>query len=219
MKKSIFITTAIVVLVSLTTTVLYHFLYELENIVPTSEKQKNKKVLIVPLNDNIEQSYVDSACSYLQHYFPLVQVELADVIDIPNNCHNGRRYRADSILKFLDKLYTSEYYRVIGLTNDDISNTRTLIENGKEVVYPDRGIIGLGQRPGRVCVVSKYRLGNDIYSFAKVTTHEFMHTLGVPHCAHEKCIMQDGNGSTKPLRESNHIHQECLDIAYKTIIK
>ncbi len=136
--------------------------------------KKNKKVLTIPTNDNIEQSYVDSACSYLQHYFPQVQVELADVIDIPNNCHNGRRYRADSILKFLDKLYTSEYYRVIGLTNDDISNTRTLIENGKEVVYPDRGIIGLGQRPGRVCVVSKYRLGNDIYSFAKVTTKSFL---------------------------------------------
>lgn len=220
MKKSIFITTAVVLVsLTLTTPVLYHVPYKLENIVSSPEKQKTKKVLIVPLNDNIEQSYVDSACSYLQHYFPVVQVELADVIDIPNNCHNGSRYRADSILNFLDKLYTLEYYRVIGLTNDDISITRTLTRNGKKIVYPDRGIIGLGRRPGKVCLVSKYRLGNNIYSFAKVTTHEFMHTLGVPHCTHEKCIMQDGNGSGKPLRESNHIHQECLDIAYKTIME
>jgi len=218
MKKAILIPVAIVILLASIITI-YHFPYKSESVILGAKKQQIKKVLIVPLNGNIKQTYVDSAVSYLQHHFPQMQVELSDVVDIPNNCHNGKRYRADSILKFLDKLYTSEYYRVIGLTNDDISITRTLTKNGKKVVYPDRGIIGLGRKPGKVCVVSKYRLGNNIYSFAKVTTHEFMHTVGVPHCEHEKCIMQDGKGSGKPLRESTHIHQECLDIVYRTITK
>jgi len=218
MKKAILIPVAIVILLALLSTIC-HFTYKSTHVILGPKQQQTKKVLIVPLNGTIEQTYIDSAVSYLQHHFPQMQVELSDVVDIPNNCHNGKRYRADSILKFLDKLYTSEYYRIIGLTNDDISITRTLTKNSKKVVYPDRGIIGLGRRPGKVCVVSKYRLGNNIYSFAKVTTHEFMHTVGVPHCEHEKCIMQDGKGSGKPLRESTHIHQECLDIVYRTITK
>jgi len=217
MKKAILIPVAIVILLA-SLSIICHFTYKSMHVIGPKQQQ-TKKVLIVPLNGNIKQTYVDSAVSYLQHHFPQMQVELSDVVNIPGNCHNGKRYRADSILKFLDKLYTSKYYRVIGLTNDDISITRTLTKNGKKVVYPDRGIIGLGRKPGKVCVVSKYRLGNNIYSFAKVTTHEFMHTVGVPHCEHEKCIMQDGKGSGKPLRESTHIHQECLDIVYRTITK
>jgi len=175
-----------------------------------NKKELPKKVLIIPLNKGVKKHYLDSAVSYLTHHFPDIEVSIADPVKIPKSCHNGRRYRADSVLNFLDKIKPDSVYRVIAVTSDDISITRKLEENGKIVTYPDRGIIGYGRKPGSVCVASNYRISKNIYSFAKVVTHEFMHTLGVSHCNHDKCIMQDGKGSGKPLRESTHIHEICL---------
>jgi len=175
-------------------------------------KPKVKNVLVIPLNDGVSESYTDSALTMLKHKFPNVNIIMGDKIKLPKSCFNGRRYRADSILKFLVKIKPDSIDHVIGLTSSDISVTRTLIRNGKKKVYADRGIMGLGKKPGPVCVISSYRIPK-IENFAKTTVHEFMHMLGVPHCTHKNCIMQDGNGSGKNLRESNHIHDSCYKIA------
>ena len=73
------------------------------------------------------------------------------------------------------------------------------MKNGKEVTYPDRGIFGLSRASQGVCVVSKYRTV-DVETFSKTVLHEFIHTLGVPHCKHKGCIMQDGEGSGKKIK-------------------
>lgn len=179
-------------------------------------KDEKKYVLVLPLNKGVKETYMESALTMLKEEFPDVNIILGEKTKLPKSCLNskGTRYRADSILKFLDKTKPDSVYKVIGLTSSDISITRILFVNGKKRVYPDRGIFGLGRKPGTVCVVSSYRTGS-IETFSKTTVHEFMHTLGVPHCEHKHCIMQDGKGSGKNMRESNHIHQHCHDLARK----
>lgn len=177
-----------------------------------------KYILVIPLNDGVTNSYMDSALNMLKNKFPEVNIIFGDKRKLPKNCFNGRRYRADSILLFLDKIKPDSIYKVIGLTSSDISITRTLNRNGKKKVYKDYGIMGLGRKPGSVCVVSSFRIPK-IENFAKTTVHEFMHTLGVPHCKHKNCIMQDGNGTGKNMRESTHIDKQCYKLAKKRLKK
>lgn len=212
MKKITF-TTAFVIISILFTNCINtdnHFKPYVKNV------ESRKTILILPLNKGVNDKYLSSSLDMLRNNFPEVDIIIGGPIKLPNTCLNNKktRYRADSILVFLDKIKPDSVDKVIGLTSSDISVTRTLTVNGKKKTYPDRGIFGLGRRPGSVCVVSNYRTGS-VETFSKTTSHEFMHTLGVPHCEHERCIMQDGKGSGKNMRESNHIHKECYDLAMK----
>ena len=184
----------------------------------TPHNNAKKYILVIPLNDGVTKSYMDSALNMLKNKFPEVNIIIGEKRKLPKNCFNGRRYRADSILLFLDKIKPDSTYKVIGLTSSDISITRTLNRNGKKKVYKDYGIMGLGRKPGSVCVVSSFRIPK-IENFAKTTVHEFMHTLGVPHCKHKNCIMQDGNGTGKNMRESTHIDKQCYKLAKKRLKK
>ena len=126
------------------------------NITPHNIGKKN--ILVIPLNDGVTKLYMDSALNMLKNEFPEVNIIIGEKRKLPKNCFNGRRYRADSILLFLDKIKPDSTYKVIGLTSSDISNTRTLNRNGKEKIYKDYGIMGLGRKPGSVCVVSSFRI-------------------------------------------------------------
>ena len=170
-------------------------------------------VLLLELNKGVSEQQLAEACNLLEENFPRLKIVKGGKVQLPSSCYNGKRYRADSILRYLDQIKPDSVTKVIGITSSDISNTRTLVKNGKKVTYPDYGILGLGRRPGTVCVVSNHRMGGNAETFSKTVLHEFMHTLGVRHCTHEKCIMQDGNGSGKNMRESTHVHKECLAIA------
>jgi len=174
-------------------------------------------VLLLELNKGVSEQQLAEACNLLEENFPRLKIVKGGKVQLPSSCYNGKRYRADSILRYLDQIKPDSVTKVIGITSSDISNTRTLVKNGKKVTYPDYGILGLGRRPGTVCVVSNHRMGGNAETFSKTVLHEFMHTLGVRHCIHEKCIMQDGNGSGKNMRESTHVHKECLAIAMEGI--
>jgi len=102
-----------------------------------------------------------------------------------------KRYRAELILAALMK-QTRE--RILAVTALDISTT-------KEPVV-DWGILGLGTIGGRTAVVSSYRCRRRAPStrvaeirLAKVAVHEIGHTLGLPHCPHRGCLMEDAAGS------------------------
>lgn len=180
------------------------------------KESKQKSILILPLNNGIDEKYMDSALEMLKKEFPEVKIIVGEKTKLPKNClnHNESRYRADSILVFLSDIKPDTIDKVIGLTSSDISTTRTLMVDGETKTYSDYGILGLGRRPGDVCVVSTYRT-KTLETFSKTTIHEFMHTLGVPHCEHKLCIMQDGKGSGKNMIESTHIHKECYELAMK----
>jgi archaemetzincin len=112
-----------------------------------------------------------------------------------------KRYRAALLLDHLERQEASLYVHVLGLTAQDISET-------KGAVY-DWGIFGLAYLDRRPCVVSTFRLRRNASPallrrrLLKVVRHEVGHTLGLEHCAAAGCVMQDAAGSIKPVDDSD----------------
>ena len=121
------------------------------------------------------------------------------------------RYRADSIIKFQKKEinYTIDF--VLGLTNKDISTTKT-DKSGKtkkpKYKYQDWGIMGLAYCPGNSCIISTFRIktNNKKQYFSrlnKVSVHEFGHNLGLKHCQDKKCVMTDAVENVSTIDNAN----------------
>jgi len=105
------------------------------------------------------------------------------------------RYRADSILNFLER-YNKKHYRFIAaLTSKDISHTNT------QKKVKDYGIIGLGSLNNKGCITSSFKLKKKdteakvLERLQKVTLHEIGHNHGLPHCnSANPCFMKDAKG-------------------------
>lgn len=119
------------------------------------------------------------------------------------------RYRADSLLIWLEKEKSPNVNYILGLTNKDISCTKEQ--------YADWGIFGLGYMPGPSCVVSTFRLKknnatDDLFMerFAKVLLHEIGHNLGLDHCSTVACMMGDANGTINTVdQEEKQLCPSC----------
>ncbi len=173
-----------------------------------SEKKEVKKeiekppvtILIQPFKD-IKPGTVEKVTEGIKKVYPNVKV--LNAIDFPENTYykERNRYRADSIIKFLNGR-TKDGFVTIGLTSKDISATRGKIK--------DFGIMGLGYSPGRACVASEYRLSrkNTDEQFYKVAIHELGHTQGLPHCPEKMCFMRDAEGKN-PTDEETDFCRKC----------
>lgn len=172
-----------------------------------SEKQqqpeKNSEsmtILIQPFKDFSSEN-TSKTTEEIKKIYPKVQV--LEAIDFPANAYykERNRYRADSIIKFLNSR-TKEGFVTIGLTSKDISVTKGKIK--------DYGIMGLGYRPGKACVASKYRLDkkNADEQFFKIAIHELGHTQGLKHCPEKTCFMRDAEGGN-PTDEEKDFCQKC----------
>lgn len=157
-------------------------------------------ILIQPFKD-IKQETVVKVTDGIKNVYPNVKV--LNAIDFPENTYykERNRYRADSIIKFLNK-ETKEGFVTIGLTSKDISATRGKIK--------DFGIMGLGYRPGKACVASSFRLSkeNRDEQFYKIAIHELGHTQGLPHCPEKMCFMRDAEGKN-PTNEETDFCKKC----------
>lgn len=148
-----------------------------------------------------------------KHLVPiyLSEIEVLPKKDIPASClyKPRNRYWAGNILGFLKQQNQGSDFVTIGLTHRDIS---TSIHGNYNY-----GIMGLSFRPGNACVVSTFRLKrkDDLW---KVTTHEFLHSRGLPHCKKDnpKCLMQDAHGKNTFFMK-NRLCQDCQK-ALKNII-
>lgn len=119
----------------------------------------------------------------------------------------GNRYRADKMIAWLKSSCPDSVRTVVGITQHDISST-------KNEQY-DYGIMGLGYKPGRSCIVSSYRPAKTAKSkqhlqerVLKLVLHEMGHNFGLSHCPHETCIMVDAEGKMKLDQEKGLCH-EC----------
>ena len=140
----------------------------------------------------------------LKEIYPHINIKPA--INLPPAAYfPGRnRYRADSILRYLKDL-TPKGHVCLGLTVKDISTT-----NGE---VKDWGIMGLGYRPGKACVVSSFRLDkrNIDAQFFKVCIHEVGHTQGLDHCPIPTCFMRDAEGGN-PINEEKEFCGKCRQV-------
>lgn len=111
------------------------------------------------------------------------------------------RYRADSIIKNLKNKIGQDSV-IVGLSHNDISTTKNKIQ--------DWGVMGLGYKPGKACVVSNFRLSvtNKNQQFYKLVLHELGHTAGLPHCARQTCLMRDAAGGN-PLDQEKEFCSSC----------
>lgn len=157
-------------------------------------------ILIQPFKD-IKSKTVAKVTEGIKNVYPNVKV--LDAIDFPESTYykERNRYRADSIIKFLNK-ETKEGFVTIGLTAKDISAARGKIK--------DFGIMGLGYRPGKACVASNFRLSkeNRDEQFYKIAIHELGHTQGLPHCPEKMCFMRDAEGKN-PTNEETDFCKKC----------
>lgn len=97
--------------------------------------------------------------------------------------------------KLLDKYKSAQNTMII--TEKDICHF-------KDKLRPEYGIFGLGLRPGKICVISTFRLKRKVNKqktyerLGKVAIHEIGHNLGLYHCTNDKqCLMNDARGTIK----------------------
>lgn len=184
-------------------------------ILSCSEKQERVKepvqkavitILIQPFRD-IQSVKVQAVAEGLKKVYPNVKV--LEVIDFPENAYykERNRYRADSIIKFLNTR-TKEGFITIGLTSKDISVTKGEIK--------DFGVMGLGYRPGKACVASDFRLNkeNSDEQFYKIAIHELGHTQGLSHCPEKMCFMRSAEGKN-PTNEETDFCKKCKTFLIK----
>ncbi|ROI00908.1 matrixin family metalloprotease [Chryseobacterium daecheongense] len=157
-------------------------------------------ILVQPFKD-IKPENVAFVAQEIKKVYPNVQV--LKPIDFPDNAYyrERNRYRADSIIKFLQEK-TKPGYVTVALTSKDISVTKGKVK--------DFGVMGLGYRPGRACVASQFRLHkeNSNEQLFKVAIHELGHTQGLKHCADKTCFMRDAEGKN-PTNEEIDFCKQC----------
>jgi len=162
----------------------------------TPSPSENSLIIIQPIG-KVNSELVKEVSSHLRKIFPYIKVNSR--IEIPTNCYYKprKRYRADSIIKWLNVGKQNE--KILAVTQYDISTTK-----GE---FKDYGVMGLGYRPGKSCVISSFRL-KEKKKLYLVALHELGHNFGLPHCAVEKCIMTDAK-SKDNTSQSKYFCNKC----------
>jgi archaemetzincin len=162
---------------------------------PVARPRTRGTVVLVPLGEDVPADVLDDVERGLRAELE-VDVERRDPVPLPAEAYYAprRRWRAEKLLAHLHEVVGDPDARVLGLTSADISTT-----NGP---HRDWGIFGLGELPGRTCVVSTFRLARKprdrahfLFRVRSTAVHEVGHTFGLDHCGEERCVMQDAEGS------------------------
>ena len=178
---------------------LFTFAITLFSLSCTNKSQHIERIGIQPFGqvpaiwlDSVRQALI-SAHEVQVHILPSVELPAVAFVNI-----KSPRYRADSLLRFLERTRPDTLDAMIGVTAKDISTTKRDV-NGmvKEPAstYSDWGVFGLGYMPGTACVISSFRLdpGNGLFfsRLRKIAIHEIGHNRGLAHCDQARCVMQD----------------------------
>lgn len=152
---------------------------------------------LLPLG-KIDDQHVKAVFRQLQQSHPSVQLLPAEPLPAFAYYAPRNRYRADSIINWLQaRAGKNECY--IAITASDISVNKGNVK--------DFGVMGLGFMPGRACVASLFRLKNK-NNLYKVAIHELGHNAGLPHCPNRTCYLRDAEGKD-PTNEEIAFCKRC----------
>jgi archaemetzincin len=202
---------------------------------PLSKKEmgrmKNPLPILLVYDKEVNKKYVDQLKAHLENAFPY-KIRLKESPTLPKNLISplrNNRYRADSILRYLNLAYKGNALKTILITHHGITCTKFAVKDGKRIVkeprkrYLDWGIFGLGACPGYTCVVSTAFLwaGNAtektfLQRLKNISVHELGHTFGLPHCPVKACVMNDANETIVTIDKSTGTFcDKCLFLLKK----
>jgi archaemetzincin len=157
----------------------------------------------------------DSVVAALRAFYP-IEVRVLACQELPRAAYYPprKRYRAERLLTYLNQRLPKDGWRILGLTDVDISTTKDQ--------YTDWGVMGLGELPGTATVISSFRCRKKARNpaharerLAKVAVHEIGHTLGLPHCPTRGCLMEDAMGKVVTTDRERDFCPACRSLAAK----
>ena len=149
----------------------------------------------------------------LRAFYP-IEVRVLSCQELPKAAYYPprKRYRAERLLAYLNDRMPKDGWRILGLTDVDISTTKG--------PYADWGVLGLGELPGTATVISSFRCrkkardaAHATARLAKVAVHEIGHTLGLPHCSERGCLMEDAMGKVTTTDRERDFCPRCRALA------
>jgi archaemetzincin len=157
--------------------------------------KKETIIHIVPLG-NIDKKYPELVKTYIEDFYGFeCVIDSTQPLTKDILASSGTRYEASKIIT----KFNSDKNTLL-LTDVDIA----IFDKEKNI--KEYGIIGLGFRPGKTCVVSTFRIRRHVSEkkmldrLQKVSIHEVGHNLGLDHCVHDrKCLMNDVKGTVKQI--------------------
>jgi len=174
----------------------------------------DRTLYVQPLGDCSEtRPGTDQVVAALRAFYP-IGVRVLDCQELPKTAYYPprKRYRAERLLEYLKQQMPKDGWRILGLTSVDISTTKG--------TFVDWGVMGLGELPGTATVISSFRCRKKTRDahhaaerLAKVAVHEIGHTLGLPHCPTEGCLMEDAMGKVVTVDRETDFCSRCRALA------
>jgi archaemetzincin len=174
----------------------------------------NRVLYVQPLGGCASQARgTEQVVAALRAFYP-VDVRVLACQELPQAAYYPprKRYRAERLLAYLNHRMPKDGWRILGLTDADISTTKG--------PYADWGVLGLGELPGTATVISSFRCrkkardaAHAIERLSKVAVHEIGHTLGLPHCPERGCLMEDAMGKVATTDRERDFCPRCRALA------